>query len=285
MTVDYLPPLELTSAMLDSGITKAKLGVSDMLIRGALAGAFVGLGITVLAAAGVLSGNGLVGAVLFPFCFILIALLSLEFFTGNCALLPFAAFAGRVSLGQVLRNWVFVYIGHLIGALIYGFLYAAVSTKFFTDAPDPVGAKVMAIGVAKVMPYMHAGAAGWWTALVKGVFATWMVSLAAVMALVSRSVDRQDRRRLAADHGLRGDGLRALRGEHVRHPDRDHAGRADHRQPVADLEPDPGHHRQHYRRHDLHRPGAVCDLQAGHVQSRGFGPHGCRRRISGRAEI
>jgi formate transporter len=186
--VDYVPPLELTSAMLDNGIAKAKLGVSDMLIRGALAGAFVSLGITVDAAAGVLSGNGLVGALLFPFCFILIALLGLEFFTGNCALLPFAAFAGRASLGQVLRNWVFVYIGHLIGALLYGFLYAAISTKFFTTAPDAVGAKVMAIGLAKVTPYVHAGAAGWWTALVKGMFACWMVSLAAVMALISRSV-------------------------------------------------------------------------------------------------
>jgi formate/nitrite transporter len=188
ITVDYVPPLELTGAMLDSGIKKAKLGVFDMLVRGALAGAFVGLGISVDAAAGGLSGNGLVGALLFPFCFILITLLSLEFFTGNCALLPFAAFAGRVSLGQVLRNWVFVYIGHLIGALTYGFLYAAVSTKFFTEAPDAVGAKVMAIGLAKVIPYVHAGAAGWWTALVKGIFATWMVSLGAVLALVSRSV-------------------------------------------------------------------------------------------------
>ena len=186
--MDYVPPFELTSVMLDSGIKKARLGISDMLVRGALAGAFVGLGITVDAAAGVLSGNGLVGALLFPFCFVLITLLGLEFFTGNCALLPFAAFAGRASLGEVLRNWVFVYIGHLIGALICGVLYAAASTKFFTDAPDPVGAKVMAIGLAKMTPYLHAGAAGWWTALVKGVFATWMVSVAAVMALVSRSV-------------------------------------------------------------------------------------------------
>lgn len=37
-------------------------------------------------------------------------------------------------------------------------------------------------------PYLHDGAADWWTALVKGIVATWMVSLAAVMALVSRSV-------------------------------------------------------------------------------------------------
>ena len=67
------------------------------------------------------------------------------------------------------------------------FLYVATSTKFFTDAPDPVGAKVVAVGMAKVMPYMHAGAAGWWTALVKGVLCNWLVALASVLALVSRS--------------------------------------------------------------------------------------------------
>jgi formate/nitrite transporter len=102
-------------------------------------------------------------------------------------MLPFAAFGGRATTGQVLRNWVFVYIGNLIGSLIYAFLYAATSTKFFTDAPDPVGAKVVAVGVAKVMPYMHAGLAGWGTALVKGVLCNWLVALASVFALVSRS--------------------------------------------------------------------------------------------------
>jgi formate/nitrite transporter len=185
--VDYVSPLELTSSMLDSGTKKANLSTSDLLVRGVLAGAFLGMAATLSDAATVITGDALVGAVMFSFGFVIIVLLNLELFTGACVMLPFAAFGGRASVGQVLRNWVLVYIGNLIGSLIYGFLYAAVNTKFFTDAPDPVGAKVAAIGMAKVLPYMHAGVAGWWTALVKGVLCNWLVALASVLALVSRS--------------------------------------------------------------------------------------------------
>src|ERR1700734_2297459 len=133
MTVDYVPPYELTSAMLDTGAKKAKLSVSDLLIRGVLAGAFLGMAATLSDAATVVTGDALVGAVMFSFGFIIITLLSLELFTGACVMLPFAAFGGRISAGLVLRNWIYVYIGNLIGSLIYAALYAAASTKFFTD--------------------------------------------------------------------------------------------------------------------------------------------------------
>ena len=186
--LDYVSPLELTTAMAESGAKKAKLSVSDMLIRGALSGAFLAFAASLSDAVTVATDDAVVGAVMFPLGFIIIALLNLELFTGACAILPFGAFAGRVSVGQVARNWIFVYIGNLIGALIYAVLYAATSTKFFTAAPDPVGAKVAAVAIAKVVPYMHAGGAGWATAFTKGLLANWMVSLGSVMALISRSV-------------------------------------------------------------------------------------------------
>jgi formate/nitrite transporter len=186
--LDYVSPLELTSAMAESGAKKARLSVSDMLIRGALSGAFLAFSASLADAATVATGDALIGALLFPIGLIIIALLNLELFTGACAILPFGAFAGRASWGQVARNWIFVYIGNLIGALIYGFLYAATSTKFFTAAPDPVGAKVAAVAIAKVVPYMTAGGAGWATAFTKGVLCNWMVSLGSVLALMSRSM-------------------------------------------------------------------------------------------------
>jgi formate/nitrite transporter len=185
---DYLTPDELIAAMVESGAKKARLGASDILIRAALSGAILGFAESLAAAAAVATGDALVGAVLFPIGFIMIVLLNLELFTGACALVPVAAFAGRASGGQVLRNWVLVYLGNLLGALAYAVLYAAVSTRFFTAPPDPVGAKMIAIATAKTAPYMAAGGAGWATALVKGVLCNWMVSLGTVMGLVSRSV-------------------------------------------------------------------------------------------------
>jgi formate/nitrite transporter len=186
--MDYVTPYEVSTAMVESGATKARLSAGDILIRGALSGALLGFSESLAAAVTAATGDAVVGAVLFPVGFIMIALLNLELFTGSCALLPVAGYAGRATGGQVLRSLVLVYIGNLIGSLAYAVLYAAVSTHFFTTAPDAVGAKLIAIATAKTAPYMAAGGAGWATAFLKGVLCNWMVSFGSVMALVSRSV-------------------------------------------------------------------------------------------------
>jgi formate/nitrite transporter len=186
--LDYLSPHELTAAMADSGAKKAQLSATDMLIRGALSGAILGFAASLADTVTVATGNAVVGDVLFPVGFIMIVLLNLEVVTGAFAIVPVAGFAGKTTAGRVLRNWVFVYIGNLIGALAYAVLFAAVNTKFFTAAPDPVGAKVIAVAVAKTTPYIHAGVAGWFTAFTKAVLCNWMVCLGSAMGLVSRSV-------------------------------------------------------------------------------------------------
>lgn len=186
--MDWLKPSALAAAMMDAGTHKANLPVKTIIVTGILAGMFLGFTTTLYLAAEVASGSTLVGAVFFPVGFIMLVLLGLELFTGNAALLPYAMLAKRLTAGQVISGLVLVYIGNLIGSLIYALLFAVVSTKFFTAAPDPVGTRLVALATAKVVPYMTAGAAGWGTALVKGVIANWMVSLGAVMALLSRSV-------------------------------------------------------------------------------------------------
>ena len=186
--MDWLKPSALAAAMTDAGAKKANLPARTIMVTGILSGMFLGFTTTLYLSAVVASGSTLVGAVFFPVGFIMLVLLGLELFTGNAALLPYARLAGRLSGGQVISGLVLVYIANLIGSLIYAFLFALVSTKFFSAAPDPIGAKLVAVATAKVVPYMDAGAAGWGTALVKGIICNWMVSLGAVMALVSRSV-------------------------------------------------------------------------------------------------
>ncbi len=186
--MDWLNPSALAAAMSDAGTKKALLPVKTIIITGILAGMFLGFTTTLYLSAVVASGSTLVGAVFFPVGFVMLVLLGLELFTGNAALLPYARLAGRLTSGQVISGLVLVYIANLIGSLIYALLFALASTKFFSGAPDPVGAKLVAVATAKVVPYMDAGAAGWATALVKGIICNWMVSLGAVMALLSRSV-------------------------------------------------------------------------------------------------
>jgi formate/nitrite transporter len=186
--MDWLSPPALAAAMSESGTKKANLSASVILLTGGLSGMFLGFTTTLFGSALVAIGNVPVAALFFPIGFIMLVLLGLELFTGNVATIPYAAMAGKVSGGKVIRALVLVYIGNLIGSVLYAAIFAAVSTKMFTTAPDPVGAKIAAIATAKVVGYASAGGPGWFDALLKGVLCNWMVSLGGVMALLSRSV-------------------------------------------------------------------------------------------------
>lgn len=185
--MDWLNPSALAAAMIESGTRKANLPTRTILVTGILSGMFLGFTTTLFVSALVATGNIVVSALFFPVGFIMIILLGLELFTGNVAMIPYAAMAGKVPGGKLVSSLVTVYIGNLIGSLIYAVIFAAIDTKFFTDAPSPIGAKLIALAGLKTTAYMKAGAAGWATAFLKGVICNWMVSLGAVMALVTRA--------------------------------------------------------------------------------------------------
>jgi formate transporter len=185
--MDWLNPPALAGAMLQAGTKKANLTANTILLTGILAGMFLGFTTTLFVSALVATSNLVVAALFFPVGFILLVLLGLELFTGNAALIPYAKMGGKISSGQMFSALITVYVGNLIGSLIYAVIFAAVDTKFFTEAPSGIGTKIAAIASAKVLPYMAAGAAGWGTAFLKGLLCNWMVSLGAVMALVTRS--------------------------------------------------------------------------------------------------
>ncbi len=184
---DWLQPSALAAAMMEAGTKKARLSRGVILLTGMLSGMILGFTTTLFVSALTATDNLVVSALFFPVGFIMLVLLGLELFTGNAALLPYAALAKKVSFGEVLGALVTVYIGNLIGSLIYAVIFSAIDTHFFTTDPDPVGAKLAAIAAAKTLAYAKLGAAGWGTALLKGVLCNWMVSLGSVMAMVTRS--------------------------------------------------------------------------------------------------
>lgn len=184
---DWLQPSALAAAMIEAGSKKTNLRRSAILLTGILSGMILGFTTTLFVSALVATGNLVISALFFPVGFILLVLLGLELFTGNAALLPYAAFAKKVNFGEVIIALILVYIGNLIGSVIYAAIFAAINTHFFTTAPNEVGTKLAAIAVAKTLAYAKLGAAGWWTALLKGVLCNWMVSLGSVMAIVSRA--------------------------------------------------------------------------------------------------
>ena len=185
--MDYVNPKDLLQDAISVAERKSTLSLSDMLIRGALSGVFLGFATSL---AVIVTSQGLppiVGAILFPVGFVMLALLGLELATGNFALLPVGVAAGSVSFGKLLHNWTWVYVGNLLGSVLYALLFYLAVTDFGAIAGGKVGDMLKAAAQAKTLGYMTLGGHGWWAALIKGVLCNWMVTVGAVLALVSRS--------------------------------------------------------------------------------------------------
>jgi len=166
---------------------KSGLPVRDMLIRGILAGAFLGYATSL---ATIVSSQGLppiVGAILFPVGFVMLALLGLELVTGNFALLPAGVMAGTVGITKLLRNWSWVYVGNMIGSVLYAALFYLAITNWRTGNGGAVADLLKQAAQKKTLAYVALGYSGWSTAVVKAVLCNWMVTIGAVLALVSRS--------------------------------------------------------------------------------------------------
>ena len=188
--MDYVKPPEIVKDMLNTGVTKLDLPVRHLLVRGALAGAYLGVATSMAVTAAVETGSWLVGSLLFPFGLCLAILLRTEIITGSFALLPCAAVEGKANacMRRVLANWGWVFLGNLIGSTLYAALLAIVLTTAGDAEVSKVGAKLIAIAEAKTNYYAMHGGAGMLTVFTKGILCNWLVSLAVVFAFATTSL-------------------------------------------------------------------------------------------------
>ena len=119
--MDSLLPSEMAHKAEEVGIAKAKMGFSKTLILAILAGAFIAFGavFSTTATAGSTMSFGLtkvVGGLTFSLGLVLVIVGGAELFTGN-NLIVMAWANKKVSTLLVLRNWLLVYVGNMIGAL------------------------------------------------------------------------------------------------------------------------------------------------------------------------
>jgi len=164
-SLDYVQPADLLHEATKSASLKASLPVPDLLIRSFLAGALLAYATSL----------------------VILVLLGLELATGNFALLPMGCAAGEVSWPAMLRNWGWVYLGNLAGSLFYALLFYWAVTGCGTGGSGTVGELIKAAAEKKTIAYMAVGLRGFETAFIKGILCNWMVTLAAVLGMASRS--------------------------------------------------------------------------------------------------
>jgi formate transporter len=185
--LDAYAPAQIALRVREVGETKAAMPVLTMFALAVLAGAFIALGalfFTVTVTTGATSQPSafglmrLAGGITFSLGLILVVVGGAELFTGN-NLIAMAWASGRVTTGQVIRNWGWVYLGNLIGAVGTAFLVWLAGVQTMGDGA--VGETMVRIARSKISldPV---------SAVARGILCNVLVCLAVWLCMGARSV-------------------------------------------------------------------------------------------------
>ena len=184
---DAYPPPEIAARVCQLGLAKVNTTVPTMVALAVLAGAFISLG-ALFYTVTITVGNEspalpfgvlrLVGGMTFSLGLILVVVGGAELFTGN-NLIAMAWAARCVQTRQVVRNWVWVYLGNLLGA--GGTAVLVLLAGVHTLGDGAVGETMVRIARGKVALDPLA-------AFVRGILCNVLVCLAVWLCMGARTV-------------------------------------------------------------------------------------------------
>jgi formate/nitrite transporter len=182
-TFDALLPQEIARKAEEAGVTKTRRGPVQMFTLALLAGAFIGFGAmfaTTTLAGGEALPYGvarLLAGLVFTLGLILVVVGGAELFTGN-VMATMALASGRIGWREMLRAWVIVYVGNLIGGIALAVLVYLSGQVANTEIAN-VAVK---IGIAKsALPFDRA--------VYLGILCNVLVCLAVWLAMSARSTE------------------------------------------------------------------------------------------------
>lgn len=179
--MSFYTPQEIMNITAENGLKKSRLPFWTVLILGFLGGAFISLGfladIRVIGTAPKELGSiaGFFGAAVFPVGLMLTILAGAELLTGNMMVMAMSWFAKKITLSQVISNWVLVLLSNFIGAIAVAYFFGHVVGLTEGDFL----AKTLAIAHAKV-------GEGFGEAFVSAIGCNWLVCLAVWLAYGSK---------------------------------------------------------------------------------------------------
>jgi formate/nitrite transporter len=202
----FHPPVAIVAKAGDAGKYKVGLPAWNMILRGFMSGAYIAMGaalatvcstgiaysaaqITAGAVPGGFASAGMAQLVLgavFPVGLIITVLTGAELFTGDAMLAPMAAFIHKITWGQVINLWIWVYIGNFIGSIVFAYICANGPFVTFNEAGAATitafGTRAVAIAGAKVS---YVGMMGMYSAFLKAIACNWLVNLAILLGICS----------------------------------------------------------------------------------------------------
>ncbi|MGN7203547.1 formate/nitrite transporter family protein [Pedobacter sp. SAFR-022] len=186
--MDYVSPKEVAGNMMAAAVSKSALSIKDLLIRGSMSGALLGISVTLANLAASQTKLPMAGALVFPVGFVIIIILGMELVTGSFSLIPLAWFEQKITAKTMLSNLFWVFTGNLLGSLVFALLFWSASSETGTlTVLGPIDKMLVAAAERKTTGFASHGAAGLLTAFVKAVLCNWMVCMGVVMAMTSKS--------------------------------------------------------------------------------------------------
>jgi len=176
-------PAEIKEAVERVGVKKARLPALASFMLAIVAGGSIGFGAlyyTIVASDAELSFAvaRVLGGFVFSLGLTLVIVGGAELFTGN-NLIVMAWASGNVSTGEMLRNWVIVYLGNMVGAV--GLAVMVLLSHHLDMNGGRIGLSVLNTAVAKIQP-------DFFTLFIKGILCNVLVCLAVWLAYAGRSV-------------------------------------------------------------------------------------------------
>ncbi|NMA25570.1 MAG: formate/nitrite transporter family protein [Clostridiales bacterium] len=174
-------PKEIAQNYTAIGTAKTKLPVSKMLVLGILAGMFIavaGVASTIASATLTDSVGKLIGAAVFPGGLAMVLLAGSELFTGN-TIIVLPVCCKQATVGGMLKNWVFVYIGNFIGSLLIAALVVYGGTFGLFD--NLAGGAAINTAVAKVTMTFD-------DAFIRGILCNFLVCIAVWISFAAKDV-------------------------------------------------------------------------------------------------
>lgn len=181
----FLSPVEISRTISKIGEKKAAAKIFELFIFGILAGIYISFGAN--AAIAVLSGgtldsglaNFLAGSV-FSVGLMLVLIPGSELFTGNI-LMAIGFIYRKYSFIKVLRNWLVVYCGNLVGAVVIAWF--VFNSGLLGRVGNLTSMGMVAVRIAEAKMQL-----GFVEALYRGILCNMLVCLAVIMSIASRSV-------------------------------------------------------------------------------------------------
>ena len=178
-----LAPADIEAKAEALGVSKTKMSFKQSFMLSIMAGAFISMGamfflLIVSDSALPFAAQRLIGGCLFSLGLLLVVVCGAELFTGNTMIVMSAA-SKKISWSAVLKNWVVVFLGNLVGSLIMvGLVFLS---NYQGMNGGAVGTTIVSVAAGKMSP-------DWLTLFAKGIMCNFLVCLAVWIAYGSKTV-------------------------------------------------------------------------------------------------